>query len=351
MTKRRRDLPDDAPRPTQDELDEARHLGALTGVMPVFAEYLEGSAAARSPEVPAHLYEEAADPGDNWAYGPDGSRMWGRYGAAGLLALDRDRGVLLQHRAAWSHFGGTWGIPGGALNRGEDAHTAAMREAFEEAAVPPDALDLLFSRVVDLGFWRYTSLVAETTRTIEARITDEESAGLAWVAPSELDRLKLHPGFGSSWPVLRTQLGPRPLLVVDVANVMGAKPDGWWRDRAGAAARLIRDLARVATTGVDAALFDMDAAIVWPRLVFVIEGQAVTDAVLTESRHHRVSVVAASGAGDDCILDVISAAAIGAPEMPIVLASSDRELRARAAEFGATGIGGAEALRLIPDDD
>jgi hypothetical protein len=41
----------------------------------------------------------------------------------------------------------------------------------------------------------------------------------------------------------RSDLGISPIdLVVDVANVMGARPDGWWRDRAGAAERLIRAL-------------------------------------------------------------------------------------------------------------
>ena len=34
------------------------------------------------------------------------------------------------------------------------------------------------------------------------------------------------------------------VLVVDVANVVGSRPDGWWRDRAGATSRL---LARLAT--------------------------------------------------------------------------------------------------------
>ena len=44
--------------------------------------------------------------------GPDGQRFWGRFGAAGLLVHDLRRGVLLQHRADWSHFGGTWGLSG-----------------------------------------------------------------------------------------------------------------------------------------------------------------------------------------------------------------------------------------------
>ena len=71
--------------------------------------------------------------------GPDGQRFWGRFGAAGLLVHDLRRGVLLQHRADWSHFGGTWGLPGGARHAGETAVQGALREAAEEAAVPPDA--------------------------------------------------------------------------------------------------------------------------------------------------------------------------------------------------------------------
>ena len=38
-------------------------------------------------------------------------------------------------------------------------------------------------------------------------------------------------------------------IVVDVANVMGSRPDGWWRDRAGAAARLHAEIVRLATSG------------------------------------------------------------------------------------------------------
>jgi 8-oxo-dGTP diphosphatase len=38
-------------------------------------------------------------------------------------------------------------------------------------------------------------------------------------------------------------------MVVDVANVMGSRPDGWWRDRAGAAVRLYSELAALAASG------------------------------------------------------------------------------------------------------
>jgi hypothetical protein len=41
-----------------------------------------------------------------------------------------------------------------------------------------------------------------------------------------------------------------PLVVVDAANVVGSTPDGWWRDRAGATARLRDRLAPLAERGL-----------------------------------------------------------------------------------------------------
>ena len=101
------------------------------------------------------------DSGDAWVYGPDGTKFWGRFGAAGLLVWHRSLGVLLQHRIGWSHFGGTWGLPGGARKAGESAQDAAYREAHEEAGVPPTLLRVMTSSVLDLGYWSYTTVVAE----------------------------------------------------------------------------------------------------------------------------------------------------------------------------------------------
>ena len=39
-------------------------------------------------------------------------------------------------------------------------------------------------------------------------------------------------------------------LIVDGANVMGSRADGWWRDRPGAMARLHGELATLAARGV-----------------------------------------------------------------------------------------------------
>lgn len=143
---------------------------------------------------------------DGWAEGPDGERFWGRFGAAGLLVHDPYKGILLQHRAEWNHFGGTWGLPGGARHEHESAFECALREASEEAAVPADVVVFLFASTLDLGFWSYTTVVGRTVRSFDATIADTESIELRWVSVDDVGQLPLHPGFALSWPGLRTRL-------------------------------------------------------------------------------------------------------------------------------------------------
>jgi len=159
--------------------------------------------ADRPPLPPPHL----RDPGDAWVAGPNGQKYWGRFGAAGLLVWHRDALVLLQHRAIWSHHGGTWGIPGGARKLNETAMDAAFREASEEAGVPRALQTVLFDAVVDLGFWSYTTVVVESSELFTPVMGDAESEALAWVEVAGVDGLDLHPGFAASWPGLRARLG------------------------------------------------------------------------------------------------------------------------------------------------
>jgi 8-oxo-dGTP pyrophosphatase MutT (NUDIX family) len=146
------------------------------------------------------------DSGDAWVFGPNGQKYWGRYGAAGLLVWHRELGILLQHRVGWSHFGGTWGLPGGARKQGEEAEAGALREANEEAGVPSDLVSVLFTSVLDLGFWAYTTVVVEATERFEPVIGDAESEALLWVPLDEVELLPLHPRFAESWPSLRERL-------------------------------------------------------------------------------------------------------------------------------------------------
>jgi 8-oxo-dGTP pyrophosphatase MutT (NUDIX family) len=117
------------------------------------------------PLPPAHL----RDPGDAWVYTASGTKYWGAFGAAGVLVWHRQHGVLLQHRAAWSHNGGTWGIPGGARRQGESAVEGALREAHEEAGVPADGVTVITELVVTMpvidGEWN-RALMAEAAAMI-----------------------------------------------------------------------------------------------------------------------------------------------------------------------------------------
>lgn len=148
---------------------------------------------------------------DGWVTCALGHRHWGRVGAAGLLVhrpgVD-GRELLLQQRAGWSHHGGTWGTPGGALHAGESAERGALREAREELGLLPQDLRLGPSSVDDHGGWAYTTVLARPVRSIEAgdlRL-DGESEGVAWVALGDLASLPLHPGFAASLPRLHDLL-------------------------------------------------------------------------------------------------------------------------------------------------
>jgi 8-oxo-dGTP pyrophosphatase MutT (NUDIX family) len=289
--------------------------------------------------VPPH----ARNPGDAWVYAEDGSKYWGRFGAAGLLVVDADRGILLQHRALWSHFGGTWGLPGGARHEGESAVDGAIREANEEAAVPTDGLRPHFSSTLDLGVWSYVTVVAEAVTPFDPHIADPESLEVRWVGLDEVDTLPLHPGFAASWPELKADLERRPTLVVDMANVVGSRPDGWWNDRAGAAERLGTRLQHLASTGVPAEELELSQSHWWPNVVAVLEGRA-NDAVLDAS--DRFGVVRASADGDSQIVTKVRDLA-AQPGASVVVITSDRGLRERVEALGATTRGTGWLLDLL----
>lgn len=283
------------------------------------------------------------DPGDAWVVADSGEKYWGRFGAAGMLAFDARRGVLLQHRVGWSHFGGTWGLPGGALHEGESALHGALREAQEEAGIPDGALRARFCRVLDLKIWSYTTVVADVIVEFEPVISDPESLALEWVPVEEVGRRPLHPGFAAAWPVLRALLAERPAIVVDAANVVGSVPDGWWKDRAGAAERLRGRLETWAAGGAAASALGLDANRWYPVVSMVVEGaaRAVVDAggpagngsADAAARRGVVDVIAAPGAGDDAIL--AEAERLIADGRDVVVVTSDRGLRERVSAAGA----------------
>ncbi|MFF4176418.1 NTP pyrophosphohydrolase [Streptomyces sp. NPDC001750] len=113
------------------------------------------------------------------------------------------------------------------------------------------------------------------------------------------------------------------LVIVDAANVVGSVPDGWWRDRHGAAVRLRDALVPLAGHGLPDVPGPVD-------LVLVVEGAArgVDPAP-------GVGVDPAPGSGDDRIVELAAAAG----DRACVVVTADRELRRRVEAYGARCVG------------
>jgi 8-oxo-dGTP diphosphatase len=160
--------------------------------------------------------------GDGWVVSDNGAAYWGKHGAAGLLLRaprpDGSAAVLLQHRAAWSHQGGTWGLPGGARDSHETPEQAAVREAHEEAGLAADQLTVratvVTAELSGTG-WTYTTVIADTAELLET-VPNRESAELRWVAVEDVAELPLHPGFAASWERLREVVASIPLLQAEL---------------------------------------------------------------------------------------------------------------------------------------
>ena len=153
--------------------------------------------------------------------------------------------------------------------------------------------------------------------------------------------------------------------MVDVANVMGARADGWWRDRAGSALRLCREVIALSRR-------DDSPAGGW---VLVLEGQAreaaarlrddalpaedappgedwvppLEDERPPDGQSARaplaVRVVSAPGSGDDAIVGVV--AEVTGTEESCLVVTADRELRQRCEELNASVVGPGWLLGLL----
>jgi hypothetical protein len=119
----------------------------------------------------------------------------------------------------------------------------------------------------------------------------------------------------------------QPLVIVDSANVVGSVPDGWWRDRAGAARRL-RD-----------ALASRDGSRLPGDVVLVVEGAARGVEPIS-----GVQVEAAPRSGDDAIVELVRSAS---GERPVTVVTADRGLRERVRALGADVLGPRELRAVI----
>lgn len=119
-------------------------------------------------------------------------------------------------------------------------------------------------------------------------------------------------------------------LLVDAANVIGSRPTGWWRDRAGAARTLVDQL-RAA----------VDSGRIAQRVTVVLEGKA-RDGVQV-GPIDGVMVVHAARNGDETLLEAVA----DAFDHVVVLVTADRELRRRAEALGAEVVGPGWLLALL----
>lgn len=110
-------------------------------------------------------------------------------------------------------------------------------------------------------------------------------------------------------------------LIVDGANVVGSRPTGWWRDRAGAAKRLHQTIA-AADLGYDV-------------VVLVLEGDAKRGQPVGED--DAIHTVHAPGSGDDAIVEQVRTRSTDGDD--VVVVTADRVLRERVAAVGGSSVG------------
>lgn len=115
-------------------------------------------------------------------------------------------------------------------------------------------------------------------------------------------------------------MAPGRRIVVDGMNVIGARPDGWWKDRLGAMRRLAARLVPLAHEGND--------------VVLVLDGRPLPD--LPEGLHDDVRVLYARRGGrnaaDDRIVELLED---DADPRTLVVVTSDRDLVRRVSALGA----------------
>jgi len=188
-----------------------------------------------------------------------------------------------------------------------------------------------------------TITLAHPRTSIRPYLDNAESTEIRWWPTGDIDQLPLHRGLAGAWPRLRHP--PAPLVViVDSANVVGARPDGWWRDRLGATRRLLDQLGVLARAGIPAQSLPrgvspggLDGML--PGIALVVEGAArplaqelTQTQTQTQTDDERwwdaaVTVLAAPRDGDTSIVDAANESATAGRQTVVV--SADRGLRQR----------------------
>lgn len=121
--------------------------------------------------------------------------------------------------------------------------------------------------------------------------------------------------------------------VVDGMNVIGARADGWWRDRDGAARRLLRRLQGAATRTDD-------------EFTLVLDGRPPPG--LDEGERGGIDVRYARRIGRDAADDrIVELVAADTDPADVRVVTSDRDLAARVTALGGTTEGAGTFLHRL----
>jgi hypothetical protein len=135
-------------------------------------------------------------------------------------------------------------------------------------------------------------------------------------------------------------------VIVDGANVVGSRPDGWWRDREGAARRLAGRIAAALTTdrtGLAEAFGHPGAEL---QVHLVLEGAAAR--VEDLPTHPRLTIVRARADGDSTIAALATDLVTDGSGGALVVVTADRALRERVRGSGAVTAGPGTLLNALP---
>jgi 8-oxo-dGTP pyrophosphatase MutT (NUDIX family) len=135
--------------------------------------------------------------GDGYLFMPDGRRIWGLYGAAGVLFRAPGDGgepvfFMAQRATGISGGGGTWAFPGGARDADEGDAQAAFREFGEEIGVLPVGAAVKGSLVDEVvpGEWAYTTVLVDVPWQFPVPTGkgagDGETKAVRWVTEQQL---------------------------------------------------------------------------------------------------------------------------------------------------------------------
>ncbi len=124
-------------------------------------------------------------------------------------------------------------------------------------------------------------------------------------------------------------------ILIDGMNVIGSRPDGWWRDRDAAVRRLVERLKRLAEAG--------------ESVTVVFDGKPLDD--LPEGEHEGVSVQYARRSGADAADDRIVELIQERPDDFQVVVTSDHGLQERLAGLGVKVEGASTFLHQLDQLD